>query len=92
MINECENVAATSYYEKDILPFGNWQDSDLIFSRFVHSAIGLINPSEDLDRIGKTCKRILPSNPDLASPTYNISFAETCGTLQKDINETLQNG
>ena len=91
-IEECESIATASYYEKDISPFGNMDDSDLIFSQFVASAIGQINPSKDLGTIGKTCKRILPSKPDLPSSTYNVSFDASCGSLEKEINETLQNG
>ena len=92
VVNECENISTASYYEKHVLPFGNWDDKDLTFSSFVESAIGQLNPNTTLERISKTCKRILPSNLNLQSPTHNKSFGDTCIALQSEIDKTLQNG
>ena len=90
MINECENITSTSYYETEFLPSGTWNDSDLTFSKFVQSAIGQLYPNKSLP--SKTCKRIAPANTELASPVYKRSVGDSCHTLQNDINGFLENG
>ena len=63
-----------------------------MYSKFVESAIGQINPNAPLNSIGKTCKRIFMKESDLPSPIQSTTFEDTCDNLQKEIRETLQHG
>ena len=56
-----------------------------MYSKFVESAIGQINPNTN-----KTCKRIFMKESDLPSPIQSTTFDDdTCDNLQKEIHETL---
>ena len=82
-IEECENINNATYYDKEILPFGNWTEHDQIYSSFVELAIGQINPKNKT----KFCKRIPWDDSDLPSPVDLTTSRDTCSSLEEGLNQ-----